>query len=269
MLRVQKLLDADGLAIRDVVCTAGPRDRAYEEQHASAGIALVSEGSFEYRSSRGAALLAPAALLLGNAGDCYECGHAHAAGDRCISFHYSPVLFESVARALPRIRSAVLPRAALPPSVAMVPLFAEIERARDRRDAAALEALALTLAGTVLAAVNDSSSALAAPSARDAKRITAAVRALERDPADTSLAALARAAAMSPYHFLRTFRAVVGMAPHQYLLRLRLQRAARRLRAESTAVADIAYDCGFADLSTFNRRFRRVTGLTPTQFRSR
>ena len=74
---------------------------------------------------------------------------------------------------------------------------------------------------------------------------------------------------MSPYHFLRVFRQVVGMSPHQFTLRMRLQRAALRLARSSDPVATIALDCGVGDISTFNRRFRRVMGASPLGFRAR
>ena len=72
---------------------------------------------------------------------------------------------------------------------------------------------------------------------------------------------------MSPYHFLRTFRRVVGMTPHQYVLHTRLHRAAVRLRRSDDAISTIAFDAGFDDLSSFNRRFRRVTGENPSAYR--
>jgi AraC family transcriptional regulator len=74
--------------------------------------------------------------------------------------------------------------------------------------------------------------------------------------------------AMSPYHFLRTFRQVVGMTPHQFVLRTRLHRAAVRLRRSDESVSAIAFDAGFNDLSTFNRRFRRVIGVSPSAYRT-
>jgi len=73
---------------------------------------------------------------------------------------------------------------------------------------------------------------------------------------------------MSPYHFLRVFRASVGMTPHQFVLRTRLQRAALRLRRSDDPVSTIAYDAGFNDLSTFNRRFKRIMGASPREWRS-
>jgi AraC-like DNA-binding protein len=83
-----------------------------------------------------------------------------------------------------------------------------------------------------------------------------------------SLAAMAREAAMSPYHFLRVFRRIVGMTPHQYVLRIRMHGAAVRLRRSDDPVSTIAFDAGFNDLSTFNRRFRRIIGASPTAFRT-
>jgi AraC-like DNA-binding protein len=80
---------------------------------------------------------------------------------------------------------------------------------------------------------------------------------------------MARKAGMSPYHFLRVFRHVVGMTPHQYLLRTRLSRAAAALRRSGETISSIALEAGFEDLSTFNRRFRRLMGESPGAYRAR
>jgi AraC-like DNA-binding protein len=72
---------------------------------------------------------------------------------------------------------------------------------------------------------------------------------------------------MSRYHFLRTFRHVVGLTPHQFILRTRLHTAAVELRRSVRSILDIALDAGFADLSTFNRRFRATMGVTPGTYR--
>jgi len=71
---------------------------------------------------------------------------------------------------------------------------------------------------------------------------------------------------LSPYHFLRTFERLTGVTPHQYILRARLREAALRL-AEPGRVLDIALDCGFGDLSNFNRTFRAEFGVSPRIFR--
>ena len=71
-----------------------------------------------------------------------------------------------------------------------------------------------------------------------------------------TVAGLARMAKLSPYHFLRSFKAVTGVTPHQWLLRSRLRAAAEKLAATKTPVTDIALDVGFDDLSNFTRTFR-------------
>ena len=62
---------------------------------------------------------------------------------------------------------------------------------------------------------------------------------------------------------------VIGMTPHQYVLRMRMHRAAVRLRLSDEPVSTIAFDAGFNDLSTFNRRFRRIMGASPSAYRTR
>ena len=74
---------------------------------------------------------------------------------------------------------------------------------------------------------------------------------------------------MSPYHFLRTFRKVVGVTPHEYLLQMRLRRVCVELRRSSEPISTIAFRAGFSDLSTFNRQFRRMVKATPSNYRTR
>ena len=138
--------------------------------------------------------------------------------------------------AVPGARRTAFAVPRLPPLPALMPLIAAAEAARDDRDGAALEELALRLAGAVAAALAGGTGRCAAPSRRDERRVTAALRRIEAKAHEPlSLADLAREAAMSPYHFLRTFRHVVGMTPHQFMLRTRLHRAAVRLRRSDEA----------------------------------
>jgi AraC-like DNA-binding protein len=74
-------------------------------------------------------------------------------------------------------------------------------------------------------------------------------------------------AGISPFHFLRLFSDVLGVTPHQYLVRSRLRHAARRLADDDSPITDIAYDVGFADLSNFVRTFHRAAGASPLKFR--
>jgi len=78
---------------------------------------------------------------------------------------------------------------------------------------------------------------------------------------------LAASARLSAYHFLRCFEDLTGTTPHQYLLRTRLRRAALRLKRESTKIIEIAMDCGFGDVTNFNRAFRAEFGMSPRSYR--
>lgn len=93
-------------------------------------------------------------------------------------------------------------------------------------------------------------------------------RACERLEAEgAALADLAADAGLSPYHFLRVFKAQTGLPPHAYRLQRQLQRARRGLLA-GLAPAEAAADAGFADQSHFSRHFVRAYGLTPGSLRA-
>src|ERR1700726_533706 len=81
--------------------------------------------------------------------------------------------------------------------------------------------------------------------------------------------ALAAIAHVSEAHFIRTFRATFGEAPHRYLQRRRIERAMFLLRATDRSVTDVCFDVGFSSLGTFSRTFHDIVGETPTAFRQR
>jgi len=264
------LASGPGWSVHDIVCNAGPQDRPFEERHETMSIALVSAGTFQYRTTAGRALLGPGSLLLGNHGHCFQCGHEHGVGDRCLSFQYEPGFFEELLAAVPAARRREFPAAHVPAVPELAAIAAAAEAARDDGDEGALEEMALRLAGAVMTILGNGARRSRTPSRRDEQRISDAVRRLEqRVHEPLRLSQLARDAAMSPYHFLRVFRQVVGLTPHQYVLRTKLHRAALRLRRSEEPVSAIAFDSGFNDLSTFNRRFRRVMGSAPRAYRLR
>lgn len=81
-----------------------------------------------------------------------------------------------------------------------------------------------------------------------------------------SLARLAESAGLSTCHFLRTFRAAVGITPHMYLNQIRVLQAKRRL-SDGATPAEAALACGFCDQSHMSRQFKRVALTTPGQYR--
>lgn len=265
---VRAIARGDGWRVSEFTCSLGPRDRRFEERHEDVTISAVVEGAFQYRSATGRALLSPGSFLLGNPGTCFECGHDHGRGDRCIGFHFAPGFFEEIAAAVTgshrfRFRTPMLPAIR---ELALPVVEAEIEARSGSR--IAMDELALRLAETVLAALAGAGGGTAAPSPRDERRISNVLRHIEAhfdQPLD--LAGLAGVAFMSKYHFLRTFRRTVGVTPSRYLLGVRMRRAAVRLCATPVPVATIAFDAGFGDLSTFNRHFREVFGVSPAAFR--
>jgi AraC family transcriptional regulator len=82
------------------------------------------------------------------------------------------------------------------------------------------------------------------------------------------LADLSAVVHMSPYHFARLFKRSTGVAPHQFLVRHRIYEARALLAAGRVPIADVARSVGFRTHGHFTTTFRRVTGMTPSAYRS-
>lgn len=83
-----------------------------------------------------------------------------------------------------------------------------------------------------------------------------------------SLGEVAAEAGLSVFHFARLFKQTTGLAPHQYLVQCRVERAKQMILASSAATAAIAQQVGFCDQSHLTVHFRRIYGVTPKQFRT-
>jgi len=258
------LASGNGWSVADVVCTYGPQDRSFEEQHTSISITVVVEGSFQYRSTNGQAIMSPGSLLLGNLGQCFECGHSHGAGDRCLAFFYAPEFFERASLA------GRFSHQRIPPIADFAPWIVQAQQAIDYPGRVAFEELAHGLPAAVLEILGLSQQPNSSPSAADERRISAALRFIEAHLHEPlPLERLASTAKMSEFHFLRVFKQVTQVTPHQYILRARLRKAAVQLKTRSEKVLEIALDAGFGDLSNFNHAFRAEFGVSPTRFRSK
>ena len=84
---------------------------------------------------------------------------------------------------------------------------------------------------------------------------------------DLDLKTIAAESGYSRNHFLRMFRAATERTPHQYFLRLRIEKAQLLMKNQSLRIIDIAESCGFTSQSYFSHVFRRVIGVTPRQYR--
>jgi AraC family transcriptional regulator len=80
---------------------------------------------------------------------------------------------------------------------------------------------------------------------------------------DLTLTEMASIVQMSPFHFARLFKQSTGLAPHQFVIRCRVERAKELLMQGERAIADIAVEVGFANQSHLTRHFKRIVGITP------
>ena len=83
-----------------------------------------------------------------------------------------------------------------------------------------------------------------------------------------SLAAVAKAAGASVFHFCKVFHKSTGLKFTDYVARVRLEDARTQLLNPNCRVSEVAYDVGFQSLTQFNRMFKRVFGQSPTEFRT-
>jgi AraC-like DNA-binding protein len=100
------------------------------------------------------------------------------------------------------------------------------------------------------------------------QRLAPAVKYLEQRFRDhIELSELSDHCGLSSTHVHRLFRRLLRMSPTEYLLALRLQEARRLLVTTDQPLSVIAMDTGFFDQSHFTKRFRKMTGMTPIQYR--
>ena len=86
---------------------------------------------------------------------------------------------------------------------------------------------------------------------------------------DITLVNLAGIAGYSPFHFARKFTLAMGISPHRYISRIRLENAMAELAAGKLPLAEIALNAQFSSQASFTRAFHRATGMTPQEYRRR
>lgn len=79
------------------------------------------------------------------------------------------------------------------------------------------------------------------------------------------MADVARAATLSRYHFFRLFHAAFGVTPHQYLWQKRLRHGKYLLQSGHHSVFEVALHCGFADLASFSKAYKKQFGVSPSE----
>ncbi len=86
---------------------------------------------------------------------------------------------------------------------------------------------------------------------------------------DIKLVDLAELVGMSQYYFCHLFKQSMGIAPYQYVIQQRVERAKQLLKCRDVTISDVALVCGFANQSHFSKHFRKITGMTPKAYRDR
>jgi AraC family transcriptional regulator len=263
-MAARTIFRSGSLEIVDYRCGAGPADAPFVELHRTFSLSYVRKGSFGCRTRGESFELVAGSVMVGRPGDEYMCTHDHhACGDECLSFQLEPELVETIGD-----HNGLWRTGCVPPLPELMVLGELAQAATEGATDVGVAEVAISLAARFVAIESGRGDTATRARARDRARAVEAALWLEAHSHESvDLDAAAHAVDLSPFHFLRLFAKVLGVTPHQYLVRLRLRRAARLLADDARSVTDIALDVGFADLSNFVRTFHRAAGVSPRGFR--
>jgi AraC-like DNA-binding protein len=257
------LLQRKFISVSDFRCDAGPDDTPFAEQHRCHSVAFVRKGSFGCRSRGRSFELVAGSVLVGHPGDEYVCSHDHVCGDECLAFFLDPELVQAIGD-----RTEVWQIGCAPPLPELMVLGELAQAAADGRSDLGLDEIGQVFASRFVEVVSGRREKTAPAKARDRRRAVEAALWIEAHSHHAiDLEDAAAQTDISPFHFLRLFSRVLGVTPHQYLVRSRLRHAARLLAGNESSITAIAYDVGFGDLSNFVRTFHRAAGVSPRRFR--
>ena len=250
-------------SVSDFRCSAGPDDKPFVEQFDCLSISYVRKGSFGCRTRGKSFELVAGSILVGHPGDEYLCSHDHCHGDECLSFFLSEGLVEAIGD-----RTEVWRVGAAPPLPELMVLGELAQAVAEGRNDVGLDEIGQVFANRFVEVVSRRTQKPVPAAAKDRRRAVETALWIDANShRQINLEHAAAEAGISPFHFLRLFSSVLGVTPHQYLVRSRLRHAARLLADEDGAITDIAYDVGFGDLSNFVRTFHRAAGGSPRKFR--
>jgi AraC family transcriptional regulator len=258
-----RIFRSSSISVIDYRCEAGPADAPFVEVHGSFSIAYVRRGTFGCRARGRSFDLVAGSILVGHPGDEYICTHEHAAGDECLSFHFTPALVEAIG-----YRPDIWRSVCAPPLPQLMVLGELGQAVAESRSEVGLDELGILLAARFVEILSGRQRRPVEARACDRRRVVEAamwIDANAHEPID--LESAAREFGLSPFHFLRLFARILGVTPHQYLIRSRLRRAARLLADDTKSITEVALDVGFGDLSNFVRTFHRAATVSPRCFR--
>jgi AraC-like DNA-binding protein len=257
------LLERKRISVSDFRCTAEPGEKPFAEQYACHSISYVRKGSFGCHCRGRFHELVAGSILVGHPGDEYVCTHDHVVGDECLSFFLDQELVEAIGD-----RPEIWRVGSVPPLPELMVLGELAQTAAGGNSDVGLDEVGHLFASRFVDVVSGRAPKPMTASLRDRRRAVETALWIDANShRQIDLDDAAAQAGVSPFHFLRLFSDVLGVTPHQYLVRSRLRHAARRLADDDSPITDIAYDVGFNDLSNFVRTFHRAAGASPQKFR--
>ncbi len=256
-------LRSGSIEVIDRRCTVAPGTEPFVEVHDGFSISYVRRGSFGYRTRGESFELVAGSILVGRPGDEYTCTHDHAHADECLSFHLAAAIVEAIGD-----RADVWLTGGVPPLPELMVLGELAQAVAEGGSDVGLDEVGMLLTARVVDVVSGAERMRCPERALGRRRAVDAALWIDAHAHETiDLEDAATEAGLSPFHFLRVFANVLGVTPHQYLVRCRLRRAASLLAGGERSITDVALDVGFGDLSNFVRTFRRAAGVSPGRFR--
>lgn len=261
---INPLIRTNSIVASEYRCDARKGERPFTETHDGFSVSYVRAGSFGLHAQARAFELVAGSVMIGRPDDEYQCSHDHhVCGDECLSFRLAPELAERVGGNGDAWRTS-----ALPPLPELMVLGELAQAAAGGSARVGLDEVGLTFASRAMDVVSGRTREKLQVNSRERRNASEAALWIDAHSSrPITLEDVAAKVGVSPFHFLRQFSAVLGVTPHQYLIRSRLRHAARVLATDESPITDVALDVGFADLSNFMRTFRLAAGMTPGQFR--
>jgi AraC-like DNA-binding protein len=237
--------------------------------HEDFPIGVIEQGALEF-SYRGANVVAPVGSInLANPGEPHTGQAATENGWTYRMFYVDLSLLQQVAaeiagqpQDLPFFQAGVLHDAELAQQIRTVHTALE----QPGLSALEQESRVWEMLTRVILRYADSHPVLR-PFGRESRAVRRVREYLEAHYAENiALAQLAQIANLSPFHLAHVFQTEIGLPPHVYLTQIRIQRA-QVLLAKGWPITEAAFEVGFFDQSHFHKRFKRIVGMTPAQYR--
>jgi hypothetical protein len=216
-MQATTLLQQKSISVSDFRCSAGPDDTPFVERHSCHSVSYVRKGSFGCRTRGRSFELVAGSILVGHPGDEYVCTHDHVCGDECLSFFLSPELVDAIGD-----RAEIWQIGCAPPLPELMVLGELAQASACGRSDIGLDEVGQAFASRFVEVVSGRPREAVPTAARDRRRaVETALWIDAHSHRQIDLEHTAAQAGISPFHFLRLFSSVLGVTPHQYLVRTR------------------------------------------------